>query len=86
MECIRKDVGGDQARAGPGRRSHWKFEIKKIRLQQTQREIYRGNGIVWPTLVFGVQSIEGAEKIKSSRNADSLTATINGLKNPKNCG
>ena len=65
MERIDEDVGRNQMRTCASRRFNRKFEIKKVRLQQTQCQINQGNDNVGTPLVLGVQSVQGFATIKS---------------------
>jgi len=60
-------------RAGPSGRRDWISEIKKIWLQQTQCEIHSGHGDVWPSLMFGLQSMQSAAKIERATTSNSVT-------------
>lgn len=63
---LRENGRGNQVRAGPSRRGYWQHKIKKVRLQQTQHEKYKGNGDLWPPLIFGLQPLQSGKKNKSS--------------------
>ena len=72
MGGVRSDVGKNQARAGPSRGNNWRREIKKIWIQQTECQINTGNGVVWPSLVLGLQSVQCSQKTGSARNGDGI--------------
>ena len=65
MEPMDEDVGNDQMRSCSSRRFNRKFEIKKVRLQQTQRQINQGNDHVGAPLVLRVQSVQSFAAIES---------------------
>ena len=72
LGSLRIDVGKDQARAGPSRGDHRSCEIKKIWIQQTERQINIGNGDVWPSLMLGLQFLQGSQKARSALNGDGV--------------
>ena len=72
MERIDEDVGRDQMRTCASRRFNRKFEIKKMRLQQTQRQINQGNDHVRTPLVLVVQSEQSFAAIESVGSFSSL--------------
>lgn len=72
MERIDEDVGRNQMRTCASRRFNRKFEIKKVRLQQTQCQINQGNDYVGTPLVLGVQSVQGFAATESVGSLSNL--------------
>ena len=68
VERVSEDVGENQMRTRASRRCHWKSEIKKIRIQQTKRQINIGNDYVGTPLVLGVQPVQDFAVIEPVRS------------------